>query len=102
MPSATIRKLALAFQDLRGAFENQELTYPYSAREAVSVVKHLQSFPEDGVQAAVEDILSFEGFSPRTRKQIAVIFQSRGLPIPIQPPLLGRGDGEMEGAHGEP
>lgn len=50
----------------------------------------VQAFPEDGVQAAVEDILGFESFSPRNRKQIAVIFQSRGLPIPIHPPLLGR------------
>ena len=49
----------------------------------------LQAFPEDGVQAAVEGILSFEGFSPRNRKQIAVMFQARGLPIPIQPPLQG-------------
>jgi hypothetical protein len=42
VPVETIRRLALSFQDLRAAFENQELTYPYSAREAVSVVKHLQ------------------------------------------------------------
>lgn len=42
VPSSTIRRLALSFQDLRAAFESQELSYPYSAREAVSVVKHLQ------------------------------------------------------------
>lgn len=42
VPVETVRRLALAFQDLRVAFEAQELAYPYSAREAVSVVKHLQ------------------------------------------------------------
>jgi hypothetical protein len=42
VPVETIRRLALSFQDLRLAYENQELSYPYSAREAVSVVKHLQ------------------------------------------------------------
>ena len=50
------------------------------------------------MQAAVEDILSFEGFNPRNRKQIAIIFQRRGLPIPIQPPLLGSVDASSDHA----
>lgn len=41
------------------------------------------------MQAAVEDVLSFESFSPRNRRQIALIFQGRGLPVPVQAPLLG-------------
>jgi hypothetical protein len=44
--------------------------------------RHMQMFPEDGVTAAVENILSFESFSPRTRSQIAAIFRVHGIPIP--------------------
>lgn len=79
----TIHRLALAFQDLREAYERQELGYPYSAREAVSVVKHLQAFPMDGAAAAIENILGFESFNPRVRQQIAEIFQGRGIPVPV-------------------
>lgn len=37
--SDLIRRVALAFQDLRVAHEKKELQYPYSAREAVAVVR---------------------------------------------------------------
>lgn len=85
VPQNTIHRLALAFQDLRMMHERNELTYPFSAREAVSVVKHLQSFPEDGVAAAVENILSFECYNPRIRKLVAIVFQARGIPVSIKP-----------------
>jgi von Willebrand factor A domain-containing protein 8 len=84
VPVDTIKRIALAFQDLRSMYENHELSYPYSAREAVSVIKHIQSFPEDGAAAAVENILGFEGYNPRSRKTIALVFQSRGIPVPVE------------------
>jgi von Willebrand factor A domain-containing protein 8 len=84
VPMDVIRRIALAFQDLRSMYENHELSYPYSAREAVSVVKHIQNFPEDGAAAAVENILGFDGYNPRSRKTIALVFQSRGIPVPIE------------------
>lgn len=91
VPIDIISRIAHAFQELRKAHESQEMSYPYSAREAVAVVKHVQKYPEDGVAAAVEDILSFEAYNPRVRKQIALIFQSKGIPVPIQPKNGGHG-----------
>ena len=87
VPVDIINRIAHAFKDLRKAYEAQEMSYPYSAREAVAVVKHLQEYPEDGAADAVENILGFEGYNPRIRKQIALIFQSKGIPVPIQPRL---------------
>lgn len=83
IPLDIIRRIALSFQDLRTKYENHELSYPYSAREAVAVIKHLQAYPKDGVAAAIENILGYEGCNPRARKQIAQIFQSRGIPVPL-------------------
>ena len=60
----TIRKIALSFQDLRAAYENQELSYPYSAREAVSVVKHLQVLSQCVlIYVATPDVATNVGFS---------------------------------------
>ena len=85
-----LRHIAGAFADLRGLHEARDLKYLFSAREAVSVVKHVQEFPADGVVAAVENILGFEGLSPVTRAQVARIFQSNDIPVPEKAPVVVR------------
>ena len=40
--------------------------YPYSTREAVSLVKHLQLFPHDGLLAAAENVFAFGTCLPST------------------------------------
>lgn len=40
-----LRRLSAAFQDLRGLAHAGTLSYPYSTRELVSIVKHLQVSP---------------------------------------------------------
>jgi hypothetical protein len=91
VPLETLSRLALAFQDLRAAHASGRLSYPFSAREAVAVVKHAQAFPQDGIAAAVEDFLGFEGATPKTRRVLAEVFRSRGIPVPLEPPGGGGG-----------
>jgi hypothetical protein len=43
----------------------------------------MEHFPHDGVVGAVENIISFDAFSPRMRMQVASVFQSHGIPIPL-------------------
>jgi hypothetical protein len=81
VPLETLTKLTLSFQDLRLAHASGKLNYPFSAREAVAVVKHLQAFPQDGVAAALEDFLGFEGALPKSRRLLAEIFNNRGIPV---------------------
>ena len=42
VPEATLRKLVLAFGELRNLADQGVIAYPYSTREVVSIVKHLQ------------------------------------------------------------
>lgn len=42
VPSSTIRKLVNVFGDLRGLADQGLVSYPYSTREVVNVVKHLE------------------------------------------------------------
>lgn len=42
-------KLAKAFARLRDLHQSGVVAYPYSIREAVAVVRHLEKFPEDGL-----------------------------------------------------
>lgn len=81
VPLETLTKLTLSFQDLRLAHASGKLNYPFSAREAVAVVKHLQAFPQDGVAAALEDFLGFEGALPKSRRILADVLNNRGIPV---------------------
>lgn len=52
---------------------------PYSIREAVGLIKHLAAFPQDGVLAALPNVLGFDGFGgPDLRRTLADVFRRRG------------------------
>lgn len=42
VPVATLQKLVAAFGELRSMADQGTITYPYSTREVVNIVKHLQ------------------------------------------------------------
>jgi len=42
VPEETIRRLVLAFGELRTMADQGLISYPYSTREVVNVVKHLE------------------------------------------------------------
>lgn len=42
VPDATLQKLVAAFGALRSMADQGTITYPYSTREVVNIVKHLQ------------------------------------------------------------
>ena len=62
-----------------------ELAYPYSTREIVAIVKHLQAFPDDGLIEAIENVLSFDNWTFATRKMVAKVFRDHGIPVPDKP-----------------
>ena len=61
MDPGILNSLAQVFSDLRSLNEDGTLAYPFSAREAVGIAKHLNYYPEDGIEMAAENILGFEG-----------------------------------------
>lgn len=74
-------KIVHAFADLRKLVGKDILTYPYSTREAVAVVKHLEMFPEDGLVTTLENVLGFDSYDPHLRETIADVFQQHGIPL---------------------
>ena len=85
-----IASLAAAFADLRREVVVGKITYPFSTREAVAVVRHMEEFAEDGVSAALEDVLGFDAFDPVLRRQLCKIFERHSIPISEDP--LGKGE----------
>jgi von Willebrand factor A domain-containing protein 8 len=69
------------WQDLRASHEKGIISYPFSVREAVSVTKHLNRFPADGLDGAFENVIAFDRFNSITLKQLAKIFDNHGIMI---------------------
>ncbi|KAK1746248.1 vWA domain-containing protein [Skeletonema marinoi] len=64
-----INKLVKVWEDLRVAHETGVISYIFSVRESVSIVKHLSAFPDEGVQTAIENVLAFDPSSPKHGKE---------------------------------
>ncbi|TKR72351.1 hypothetical protein L596_019816 [Steinernema carpocapsae] len=62
------------------------LSYPYSTRELVNIVKHVQMFPDDPLVNVVKNVFDFDTFSADAMEQIGVIFQKHGIPLGVKRP----------------
>ena len=51
-PRAMLRRVAGLFAELRAHVAEGLLAYPYSTREAVSIARHLEAYPHDGLVGA--------------------------------------------------
>lgn len=91
-----IDKVIDIWQDLRNAHERGVMAYPFSVREAVSVVKHLNLFPVDGLAGAFENVISFDRFDNIVLKQLATIFSDHGVPVAV----IKRGTTSTTGTEG--
>ena len=77
--NSLIRQIASSFDHLRGMADHGDISYPYSTREAVAVVKHLQAYPDDGVVAAIHNVLDFDSFDDSTYSIIGGVFNHHGI-----------------------
>lgn len=62
--------------------DNSLLSYPYSTRELVNIVKHLQKFPNDSLVTAIRNVFDFDVYSSKDIKDsIFEVFQKHGIPL---------------------
>jgi hypothetical protein len=74
--------LAESFAELRRLFESGDISYPYSTREAVAVVKHLEQFPDRGVADALHNVIDLDSFDDDLYRTIRTIFKKNGIGLP--------------------
>ena len=79
--SSLLKSLAGSFAELRWLSDHGDVTYPYSTREAVAVVKHLEGFPDEGVVTALHNVLDFDSFDADVYGTLGQVFQRHGIPI---------------------
>ncbi|KAI0752632.1 AAA domain-containing protein [Daedaleopsis nitida] len=76
-----ILRLVAAFHDLRRLYESGTLTYPYSLRELLNLVRHMQAYPSDTLEAALRNVFDFDIYKPETFSKLADILDHHGLVV---------------------
>lgn len=77
--SDVIDKIVSVWEDLRRAHQIGSMTYPFSVRESVNVVKHLNAFPDDGLEDAVDNVIAFDLLDKGLSRHLDGIFGSHGI-----------------------
>ncbi|WFD27940.1 hypothetical protein MNAN1_002948 [Malassezia nana] len=77
--AALIRSLVLSFHDLREAFDQDQISHPYSLRELIHIVRHLDRYPDEELGDVMLNALAFDLHKPEALKLIARTFANHGL-----------------------
>jgi len=79
----TLRKLIGAFDELRRMSDDGQLSYPYSTRELTAIVKHMQLYPDDGVDKILRNVFDFDNYSIEEKQLLIEVFAKHGVPFSI-------------------
>uniref|UniRef100_A0A672IEL6 von Willebrand factor A domain containing 8 n=1 Tax=Salarias fasciatus TaxID=181472 RepID=A0A672IEL6_SALFA len=85
VPDATLHKLVAAFGELRAMADQGAIAYPYSTREVVNIVKHLQKFPNEGLANVVRNVFDFDSYNKDMRDVLIEALHKHGIPIGAKP-----------------
>ncbi|KAL4635681.1 von Willebrand factor A domain-containing protein 8 isoform X1 [Arapaima gigas] len=85
VPDVVLQKLVAAFGELRAMADQGTINYPYSTREVVNVVKHLQKFPEEGLANVVRNVFDFDTYNKEMQEILITTLHKHGIPIGARP-----------------
>ncbi|XP_072214400.1 von Willebrand factor A domain-containing protein 8 [Excalfactoria chinensis] len=85
VPEPILQKLVAAFGELRSLADQGIINYPYSTREVVNIVKHLQKFPTEGLANVVRNVFDFDSYNNEMREILTNTLHKYGIPIGAKP-----------------
>ncbi|XP_058526672.1 von Willebrand factor A domain-containing protein 8 [Ochotona princeps] len=85
VPEPILQKLVAAFGELRNLADQGIINYPYSTREVVNIVKHLQKFPTEGLSSVVRNVFDFDSYNSDMREILMNTLHKYGIPIGAKP-----------------
>ncbi|KAH8982346.1 AAA domain-containing protein [Lactarius hatsudake] len=74
-----IVRLIGAFHDLRQSYESGSLSYPYSLRELIAIVRHMQTYPDDELYDTLRNVFDFDVCRIETTEKLDEILRKHGL-----------------------
>ncbi|CAG9103041.1 unnamed protein product [Plutella xylostella] len=80
VPHNILEKLVNTFATLRDMADGGRLAYPYSTRELVNIVTHLQKFPHEDLASAISNVFDFDRYSKDVQDTLLEVLHTNGLP----------------------
>jgi len=74
-----MRRLVKTFSELRTMADEGQIQYPYSTREVVNIVKHLEKFPDDGLGSVVRNVFDFDSYSKEVKDSLTDVLHKHGM-----------------------
>jgi len=81
VPKSALLRLVRAFAELRVAQDEARLNYPYSTRELIAIVRHLQRYPDQSISSALLNVLGFDHWDANVAKLLVHTFKKYGIGI---------------------
>ena len=83
LPDTTLSKLVSAFGSLRKLSDQGLISYPYSTREIVNIVKHLEKFPSDSLSNVLSNVYDFDHFADQSdlKNTFKEVMKKHGIAI---------------------
>ena len=80
---SVLTKLVSAFGSLRQLSDQGLISYPYSTRELVNIVKHLEKFPSDNLSNVLANVYDFDHFSEQSdlKSTFQQVMHKHGIPV---------------------
>jgi von Willebrand factor A domain-containing protein 8 len=79
-----LEQLVDVFTELRQLATDGIITYPYSLRELVSIVKHLHMFPNDSLADVVRNVFDLDNYNSDMLDRLRSILHRHGIPFNIE------------------
>lgn len=83
VPKAVLEKLVSAFGELRNMADQGLISYPYSTREVVNIVRHMEMYPSDGLRTVVKNVFDFDAYSKELQETIIKTMHKHGIPYGV-------------------
>lgn len=84
VPDGILFKLVQAFGELRNMADGGQISYPYSTREVVNIVKHLEKFPDEGLNSVIKNVFDFDTYNKETQETVVKVLNKHGIPLNAQ------------------
>ncbi|CAF0766137.1 unnamed protein product [Brachionus calyciflorus] len=80
-----LKKLVDAFGTLRQMSDQGLISYPYSTREIVNIVKHLDKYPDDSLPQVLANVYDFDHFEEQSnlKETFKEVMNKHGIPVGI-------------------
>ncbi|CAH7688707.1 AAA domain-containing protein [Phakopsora pachyrhizi] len=76
-----VERLVDVFHDLRQGFAEGTVTYPFSLRELINLVRHLKEYDQDSLETGLRNIFDFDVYRPETIDFLHKVMQKHGIEI---------------------